>query len=190
MSRSVHTYQLIQPVSVWSSSRIVVTCAPGRCQQHPVAIWRLNVKRAHCLHGCLAAWRRTRLRVELRRPSSSTAAQVMCDPLVLHASQIEQDYPFGGGGNELSFGINRAVPRGPYFPVCPRRRKKHADATVSRLVPVSHLPPSLLSKNSVSHREIPRAHPVSHPISILGRGRRSGEAACCCCYCHTAASIL
>lgn len=105
-------------------------------------------------------------------------------------------------------------PPGLSLPLCPRRKNKQTQQCralcQSTPAPSPPSPPALhpfqkkkkrkeRKKSCVSHREIPCAHPATHPISILGRdrqptgqdrtGRRNEEGACCC-YCHAAASIL
>lgn len=86
MSWSVHAHCQVLPVGVYA-----VTCAPDRCQ-HPAANGR-GASGWTCLTPCLSACCWSRLcKQSLTSPSSpsssATAAQLIYDHLVLHASQI------------------------------------------------------------------------------------------------------
>jgi len=118
----------------------------GTSREKASAVWLLGEDRER-------SW-------NLERPSTgssgSAAAPVICDRSVWHASQIEQGDPFGGwGGREGGWGVVRSRTVAPppsslpglyLYPSVRGRETQHADATVSRLVPVS--PPLPLPSQS------------------------------------------
>lgn len=195
------------PVGVRRSRRhrrIVVTCVPGRCS-HPVAHMETSSRNTRRLSGgfvwlpggdrvCMRSWTSPSIHHQHhRRPSNMWSLGVARIPNWARLSF------WGGGGRELSYGISRTVPLVHLFS-CLSKEKKHADATVSSLVPVSH-PPSLPSRKkreregerafAFPNERSPRAHPATHPISILEGGREK-KAPCLrrCCCCRRAAAFL
>lgn len=180
------------PVGVRRSRRhrrIVVTCVPGRCS-HPIAHMETSSRNTRRLSGgfvwlprgdrvCMRSWTSPSIHHQHhRRPSNMWSLGVARIPNWARLSF------WGGGGRELSYGISRTVPLVHLFS-CLSKEKKHADATVSSLVPVSHLPPSLPSFKKktrergrdsfcVSQREIPPCAPSHSPNihSGMGGGRK------------------
>lgn len=180
------------PVGVRRSRRhrrIVVTCVPGRCS-HPIAHMETSSRNTRRLSGgfvwlpggdrvCMRSWTSPSIHHQHhRRPSNMWSLGVARIPNWARLSF------WGGGGRELSYGISRTVPLVHLFS-CLSKEKKHADATVSSLVPVSHLPPSLppfkektreRGRDSfcVSQREIPPCAPSHSPNihSGMGGGRK------------------
>lgn len=191
------------PVGVRRSRRhrrIVVTCVPGRCS-HPVAHMETSSRNTRRLSGgfvwlpggdrvCMRSWTSPSIHHQHhRRPSNMWSLGVARIPNWARLSF------WGGGGRELSCGISRTVPLVHLFS-CLSKEKKHADATVSSLVPVSHLPPSLPSflqekKERERERELllfpTRDPPVrTQPLTQypFWKGGREKKAPClprCCC---------
>lgn len=132
------------------------------------------------LSGCLGEIA-SASEVELHRLSSATTttAPVISEHLVLHSSQIEQDYPFGGGGtNFLLEEVGQSL-RPIFSPIskggggtCRRNSVAHCAS-----LPPPALPPLKKKKKyafafPTERFPVRTQHPASHPISILERDSR------------------